>query len=149
MSQKLKLRICRIVMRACLFLAVGFGILAFLSDDFCVMGYGIEGITRHSQMNSFTSDEPLLILYVGIILCIFAFIMCFLERKITFFVAGVGLIIILAIPMAMFFTAPFYQVIYDSIYYCKNSALLMMVIALYAYLGVWIYYLLQSEKDSL
>ena len=121
--------------------------VAFAYDNaFCVTGYGVEGVTYFNQLNGFTSDEPLLFVFAGIIGLFFAIFLGFTQTKIWFLVINVFLLVCLAMPMNIFFTAPFYQVMYDSIFLCGHFILAVTTVLFYLY---WLFvalYLLKSES---
>lgn len=120
--------------------------VAFAHDNaFCVTGYGAEGVTYFNQLNGFTSDEPLLFVFAGIIGIFFAVFLGFTRTKIWFLVINVFLLLCLAILMNMFSTAPFYQVMYDSIFLCNHYILLISVVMFYVYCWVVVLYLFKSK----
>lgn len=111
--------------------------VAFAHDNaFCVTDYAVEGVT---------SDEPLLFVFAGIIGIFFAVFLGFTRTKIWFLVINVFLLLCLAIPMNMFSTAPFYQVMYDSIFLCNHYILLISVVMFYVYCWVVVLYLFKSK----
>ena len=113
--------------------------VAFAHDNaFCVTDYAVEGVT---------SDEPLLFVFAGIIGIFFAVFLGFTRTKIWFLVINVFLLLCLAIPMNMFSTAPFYQVMYDSIFLCGHFVLGITAAFFYLYgLFVAIYLLKSASK---
>ncbi|NNP72238.1 hypothetical protein A7P53_07135 [Acinetobacter defluvii] len=121
--------------------------VAFIYDDaFCVAGYGREGITYFNQLNGFTSDEPLLFVFAGIIGLIFAIFLSFTTTKFCFLAVNFVMLMFMALPMIMFSAAPFYQVIYDSIFLCGHFVLGIAAVLFYLY---WLFvaiYLLKAES---
>lgn len=121
--------------------------VAFAYDDaFCVTGYTQEGIIRFNEFSTYTSDEPLLFIYTGIIGLFFAILLSFTKMKVWFFALNILMLMFMAIPMNMFSVAPFYQVIYDSIFLCGHFILGITAVLFYLY---WLFvaiYLLKSER---
>ena len=122
--------------------------VAFAHDNaFCVTDYAVEGVTYFNQLNGLTSDEPLLFVFAGIIGIFFAVFLGLTRTKIWFLVINVFLLLCLAIPMNMFSTAPFYQVMYDSIFLCGHFVLGITAAFFYLYgLFVAIYLLKSASK---
>lgn len=121
--------------------------VAFTYDDaFCVTGYTREGIIRFNEFSTYTSDEPLLFIFAGIIGLFFAILLSFTTTKFWFFALNFVMLMFMAIPMIMFSAAPFYQVIYDSIFQCGHRALLSTVLMFYLYWGFVAIYLIKSES---
>ena len=120
--------------------------VAFIYDDaFCVTGYGVKGVTYLNTIGS-ASDEPVLFVFAGIIGLFFAILLSFTKTKFWFFAVNFVMLMLMAIPMNMFSAAPFYQVIYDSIFFCGHRALLSTVLMFYLY---WLFvaiYLIKSES---
>ena len=120
--------------------------VAFIYDDaFCVTGYGVEGVT-YLRTIGFASDEPVLFVFVGIIGLFFAILLSFSKTKFWFFAVNMVMLMCMAIPMSMFSAAPFYQVIYDSIFFCGHRTLLSAVVMFYLYWGAVAIYLLKLDK---
>ena len=121
--------------------------VAFAYDDtFCVTGYTQEGIIHFNEFSTYTSDEPLLFIYAGIIGLFFAILLSFTKMKLWFFALNILMLMFMAIPMNMFSVAPFYQVIYDSIFLCGHFILGITAVLFYLY---WLFvaiYLLKSES---
>ncbi|AXQ21852.1 hypothetical protein BEN71_07150 [Acinetobacter wuhouensis] len=120
--------------------------VAFIYDDaFCVTGYGVEGITYLNTISS-ASDEPVLFVFAGIIGLFFAMLLSFTKTKFWFFAVNMVMLMCMAIPMSMFSAAPFYQVIYESIFLCGHRVLLSTVLIFYLYWGAVAIYLLKLDK---
>lgn len=122
--------------------------VAFANDQaFCVTGYGTAGITYFNQLNGFTLDEPLLFVFAGIIGLFFAILLSFTQTRFWFLAINLVMLMCLAIPMNMFFTAPFYQVLYDSVFLCGHRSLLTAVVMFYVYwIFVTFYWLKSASK---
>ena len=119
--------------------------VAFINDDaFCVTGYGVEGVTHLNTIGS-ASDERVLFVLAGIIGLFFAILLSFTQTKFWFFAFNFVMLMFMAIPMNMFSVAPFYQVIYDSIFICGHCALLSTVLMFYLYWGLVAIYLLKTR----
>lgn len=120
--------------------------VAFIYDDaFCVTGYGVEGITYLNTISS-ASDEPELFVFAGIIGLFFAMLLSFTKTKFWFLAVNFVMLMCMAIPMSMFSVAPFYQVIYESIFLCGHRVLLSTVLIFYLYWGAVAIYLLKLDK---
>ena len=102
-------------------------ILMSLNNDqvWCVTGYGSAELTYFSDLNGYMSNEPLLFACVAILGLLFALILFFFKSKHSFAIVMVIFLMLSAIPMSMFSTAPFYRVMYDSIHLCHNHWLLL------------------------
>ncbi|RZG72262.1 hypothetical protein [Acinetobacter sp. WCHAc060025] len=135
------------------FLAIAILVIASLStfvvfiydDAFCVTGYGVEGITYLNTISS-ASDERVLFVFAGIIGLFFAILLSFSKTKFWFFAVNMVMLMCMAIPMSMFSAAPFYQVIYESIFLCGHRVLLSTVLIFYLYWGAVAIYLLKLDK---
>ncbi len=120
--------------------------VAFAYDDtFCVTGYEVEGVT-YLRTIGFASDEPVLFVFAGIIGLFFAILLSFSKTKFWFFAVNIVMLMCMAIPMSMFSAAPFYQVIYESIFLCGHRVLLSTVLIFYLYWGAVAIYLLKLDK---
>lgn len=121
--------------------------VAFAYDDaFCVGGYTREDIIRFKEFSTYTSDEPLLFIYAGIIGLFFAIFLSFTTTKFCFLAVNFVMLMFMALPMIMFSAAPFYQVIYDSIFLCGHFVLGIAAVLFYLY---WLFvaiYLLKAES---
>ena len=125
-------------------------ILMSLNNDqlWCVTGYGSAELTYFSDLNGYMSNEPLLFACVAILGLLFAIILFFLKSKSSFAMVMVFFLILSAIPMSIFSTAPFYRVMYDSIHLCHNHWLLLGVIGFCYQLIFTSIYLFSSHKKA-
>ena len=115
-------------------------------NTWCVTGYDQEGITYFSELNGFMADEPNLFVYIAILGLVFAILLSFVKSRSSFLILNALLLLISIIPMSMFATAPFYQVMYDSIGLCDNYWLCIALLC-FCYFQIFaLFYLLRSHK---
>ena len=95
------------------------------NQGLCVFEYlGVNKITFLRELQGVSSDDYIMLVISGYILIIFGIILGFVKNKIAW---GVLLFIALCIELIllrMIDTAPYTEIIYDSIFKCSNYSLM-------------------------
>jgi len=85
-------------------------------------------------MNGFSSDEPLLFIFIALICFYSKFFLCLAKSVHHFLIISFILLMFLIMPLSMSYTVPFYQPLHGSIEACGNYWLLAAILVFYHFI---------------
>ncbi len=97
-------------------------------------------------MNGFSSDEPLLFIFIALICFLFSIFLCLTKSIHHFLIISFILLMFLIVPLSIFYTVSFYQPLHGSIEACGNYWLLAAILVFYHFILFGFTYWFQARK---
>ena len=115
-------------------------------QDLCVYEYLSRGtVTYFKELYGVSANDPSMLGMCGIFSIIFFIILLFIRNKFVYLIVVVILLLLELIFLNMIETAPYQEIIYDSITQCSNYSVLLWVIFKTIFLILSGFYLLKQK----